>query len=134
MRENKAAGTVMLAVFFAFATAILVAVGVGAADSWLSDGGNLEPVSRSSWVTDALPRMAWASFSRARACHDLCQRRVLSSSPMGLAPGDCDFRDQRARRCRATRHRSQLEGVTGVIAAGAILFYLSRPKVRDAFA
>jgi hypothetical protein len=134
MRENKSAGTVILGAFFALATAILVAVGVALLfpGSMMDGIWSLYPARRGllipyhAWLGPAFLVLALAMAAASVGCFRRRRWGWRLAIAIFAINGLGDVMQLLTGRI--------LEGATGVAAAGAILFYLYRPKVRDAFA
>lgn len=97
----------------------------------LEVGGHLEPLSGAPSIAHALSCMARTGVPNTLRCYDLGDHWLLPAVQMGLvvtifAVNGLDD----AAQILIGRF---LEGGIGIVAAGAILFYLSRQKVRGAF-
>jgi hypothetical protein len=132
--RTKPLGVFLIAIFFALATFILIAAGT----ALLFPGSKLEivwklyPARRALlmpyriWLGPGFLALAAAMVAASRGC--FLHRRwgwrlaVAIFAANGLGDAIQLFMDH------------ILEGAIGVAAAGAILFYLSRPSVRAAFA
>jgi hypothetical protein len=83
--------------------------------------------------SSALLRLGAGSDLPARIGNGAHLDRMLSAQTLGLAAGGGDLRNQWVTDAARLFAGEVLEGLIGVIVAGAILYVLSRPKISGVF-